>query len=266
MTDDRRSSRQGAGPLAVAMVQHDIVWQDASATHAALVPRIAATAAAGARLVVLSEMFASGFSMEVAVVAEEPDGPSAKFLESQATAHGIWICGSIAVQDVGDGKVRNRLVLAGPGGELHHYDKIHPFTYAREHEAYVAGDRHLTVEIEGVRTSFFVCYDLRFADEFWTLAEQTDLYVVVANWPDSRRHHWRSLLTARAIENQAYVVGVNRVGDADGQRYRGDSMVVDPLGETVASLASVEGLALTAIDPSTVAAVRHRFPFLQDRR
>ena len=164
------------------------------------------------------------------------------------------------------GRPRNVLVLAGPGGESHRYAKLHPFSYAREHERYDAGTEHVVVDVDDVRVALFVCYDLRFADEFWALAERTDLYVVVANWPDPRRHHWRSLLVARAIENQAYVIGVNRVGQGGGLDYVGDSMVVDPLGEVLASAAGREATLVTEIDPAVVTATRQRFPFLADRR
>jgi predicted amidohydrolase len=112
----------------------------------------------------------------------------------------------------------------------------------------------------------FVCYDLRFADEMWALAHDTDCYVLVANWPESRRHHWRTLLVARAIENQAYVVGVNRVGEGDGIAYVGDSRIVDPSGEILASAARTEALVVADVDPAEVARVRERFPFLADRR
>jgi predicted amidohydrolase len=158
------------------------------------------------------------------------------------------------------------LVLAAPDGTVHRYAKIHPFTYGREDEHYAAGDRHVVVDVEGLRVALFVCYDLRFADEFWRLAPSTDAYLVVANWPASRRHHWQSLLTARAIENQAYVVGVNRVGNGGGLDYCGDSRIVDPLGETLASAAHTESIVIADIEPATVQDVRSRFPFLQDRR
>ena len=160
----------------------------------------------------------------------------------------------------------NRLVLAGPEGALHHYDKIHPFTYSGEDEHYDAGDAFLTVEIEGLRVSFFVCYDLRFADEFWARATVTDCYVVVANWPESRRNHWRALLTARAIENQAYVIGVNRVGNARDIAYAGDSTIIDPLGEALAHAARTETVISATVERSEVEKVRAEFPFLQDRR
>ncbi|MEP6660111.1 MAG: nitrilase-related carbon-nitrogen hydrolase, partial [Acidimicrobiales bacterium] len=112
----------------------------------------------------------------------------------------------------------------------------------------------------------FVCYDLRFADEFWALAHDTDCYLIVANWPESRRHHWQSLLVARAIENQAYVVGVNRVGEGGRLGYSGDSRIIDPLGEVIAGGARTEATLIAEVDPAMVRDVRARFPFLQDRR
>lgn len=252
--------------MKVAAVQHDIVWEDREANFARLGPQIAAAAGAGARLVVLTEMFSTGFTLDVDRMAEPVDGPSATFLREQAATHGVWVCGSAPERTEGDDLPHNVLVLAGPDGSVHRYRKIHPFSYAREHERFGAGDAFVTVEVEGVRVSLFVCYDLRFADEFWALAHDTDLYVVVANWPESRRHHWRSLLVARAIENQAYVVGVNRVGDGDGFEYSGDSRIVDPLGEVLAAGARTEALLVAEVDPAEVTRVRGRFPFLQDRR
>ncbi len=227
---------------------------------------VASAAAAGARLIVLTEMFSTGFSMAPERVAEPPDGPASTFLSAHARQHSVWLCASVAVADPTLPRPVNRLVLAGPTGQLHHYDKIHPFSYSGEHEHYAAGSRFLTVDVEGFRCSFFICYDLRFADEFWALADVTDCYVVVANWPDSRRRHWQALLEARAIENQAYVIGVNRVGEGGGLAYAGDSTIVDPLGERMASAAAGEALLVVDVDAAVVAKVRDRFPFLRDRR
>ena len=216
-------------------------------------------------------MYSTGFSMKTERVAEPFDGPSVAFLVEQARANDVWVCGSLPERADEDALPANSLVLAAPDGAVHRYAKIHPFTYAREHEHYAAGDAHVTVDVEGVRTSVFVCYDLRFADEFWALAAATDLYVVVANWPAARRNHWRALLRARAIENQAYVVGVNRVGlgGAEGGsrlEYAGDSVILDPLGEPVDEAGADETILLADVDPERVAAVRAEFPFLADRR
>jgi predicted amidohydrolase len=252
----------------VAAVQHDIVWEDAPATQARVVPLIAAAAAAQAQLIVLSEMYATGFSMRPDRIGEDEGGPNEQFLLEQAAEHGAHLIASIA-QRGADGAYRNNAIVAAPDGTVHRYAKIHPFSYAGEHERYVAGDRFLTLDIEGVRTSVFVCYDLRFADEFWARALDTDLYVVPANWPEPRREHWRALLRARAIENQAYVVGVNRVGTAGTAKpvqHLGDSAIIDPLGRTLAEASMGETVLIADVDPAEVAEVRATLPFLADRR
>jgi predicted amidohydrolase len=183
----------------------------------------------------------------------------------QAAAHRVWLYGSVAERPA-SGRPRNVGILAGPDGTAHRYAKLHPFTFAGEHEAYDAGRSTLTVDVAGVRISPFVCYDLRFADDWWPLAPTTDLYLCCANWPEARRTHWMTLLQARAIENQAYVVGVNRVGEGGGLTYSGDSRIFDPLGEMLAGAARTETVLLADIDTGEVAKVRERFRFLQDRR
>lgn len=255
--------------MRVAVLQSDIVWEDREANFARLRPWIASAAASGARLLALPETYSVGFSMATERIAEPWEGPSVAFLHEEARRHGMWLAGSVPElpKETGAGaKPANTLVLASPDGELHRYRKIHPFTYAGEHQAFEAGDSHLTVEIEGLRTTLFVCYDLRFANEFWAVAPETDAYLVIANWPETRRHHWQTLLVARAIENQAYVIGVNRVGQGNKLGYAGDSRIVDPRGEILAAAAKTETLLLAEVDPAEVAATRREFPFLQDRR
>ncbi|GGI07930.1 nitrilase-related carbon-nitrogen hydrolase [Egicoccus halophilus] len=252
--------------MRIAAVQHDIVWEDREATLRALDGRVAAAAAGGARLVAFSEMFATGFSMNTHTTAEPLDGPIATWMAEQASRHDVWVAGSLALQAEEHDLPVNALLLVSPDGRHHRYDKIQPFRYAGEHERFAAGKAPLTVDVEGVRLGLFVCYDLRFADEFWAVARDTDAYLVVANWPAARRHHWRTLLDARAIENQAYVVGVNRVGEGGGLRYTGDSRVVDPLGETLVSAAGSETVLFADLDPAVVARVRTDLPFLPDRR
>jgi predicted amidohydrolase len=267
--------------MKVAAIQHDIVWEDPKANFAALAPRIAAAAGAGARLVVLTEMYATGFSMRTDVTAEPVGGPATSFLVEQAAQHDTWVAGSVAERTEGAGERQraggrgpagegdrpyNTLVLAAPNGSVYRYRKIHPFTYGREDQHFAAGTEHVTVDVEGMRVTLFVCYDLRFADEFWATARATDLYLVPANWPDARRVHWRTLLRARAIENQAYVVGVNRVGSGGTLSYVGDSMIIDPMGEVLASAAGGEATLICDVDAAVVRETRDRFRFLQDRR
>jgi predicted amidohydrolase len=251
--------------MKVAAIQHDIVWEDPDATTAHVAPMIAKAAGEGAALIVLTEMFATGFSMRPERVAEDEGGPIEQFLLAQAHEHGVHVAASIAQRDAG-GSYRNNCVLAGPQGVVARYPKIHPFSYAREHEYYAAGDRHVVADVGGLRIALFVCYDLRFADEFWVLAPEVDLYVVPANWPSARREHWRTLLRARAIENQAYVVGVNRVGTTGKLGYVGDSALVDPLGRVLAEGGPEEQLLAADMDAAVVARVRQEFPFLPDRR
>jgi omega-amidase len=259
--------------MKVAAVQHDVVWEDRAATLRRLEPLVGTAAAAGARLVVLTEMFPTGFSMDAARVAEPEGGPATAWLAGRAAAEGVWLGGSVAIWPAGTdpgapgARAVNRFLLAGPDGSLARYDKLHPFSYAGEHEHYAAGaERGIVLDVDGVRVAPFVCYDLRFADEFWDLAPAVDCYVVVANWPTARRAHWQALLVARAIENQAYVVGVNRVGEGDGIPYSGDSRVVAPSGEVLAGAAEIETVLLAEVDPAVVAATRARYPFLADRR
>lgn len=251
--------------MRVAAVQHDIVWADRDANFAALSPLIREAAANGARLVVLSEMFSTGFVVDRDDIGEPAGGPSSAFLSSMATELGIWVCGSCPEVADGDPRPYNSFVVAAPDGTQHRYSKIHPFTYGGEDRHFRAGESHVTIDIEGIRTSLFVCYDLRFADEFWALAQRTDLYLVPANWPVSRREHWMSLLRARAIENQAWVVGVNRVGSGGKLDYVGDSRIIDPLGnETVAG--DGQCIVYADVTAESVTQTRERFPFLQDRR
>jgi predicted amidohydrolase len=257
--------------MRIAAVQHDIVWEDREANFARLAPQVARAAGAGADLVVLSETFSTGFSMTPGI-GEPEGGPSAGFLAGCAAEHGIWVGGSCPeIADDGTGGEAalpyNSFVLAGPDGEVHRYRKLHPFTHGGEHERFRAGEGPVTVTIGDLRITPFVCYDLRFADVFWAAAADTDVYLVTANWPAARREHWTTLLRARAIENQAYVVGCNRVGTAgDGTAHTGDSRIVDPMGEVLASAAGTETLVIADVDAAEVAATRDRLRFLPDRR
>ncbi len=272
----------------VAGIQHDIAWFDREANYASLAPRIAAAVASGADLVLLSETFSTGFSFADPAIAEPPGGPSSSFLVEQATEHGAWVGGTCAerstesndltsnTDSANDTRVSNVFVLAAPDGSVHRYAKIHPFSHSGEDAHVRPGTEHVTVDINGVRCSLFVCYDLRFADEFWVLAQDTDAYLIVANWPARRREHWQALLRARAIENQAYVVAVNRVGrdgplDDQGRPtgpldHAGDSTVINPSGEVLVHAANIETTILADIDSEVVASTRAHYRFLQDRR
>jgi predicted amidohydrolase len=251
--------------LRVAAVQHDVMWEEAAATCAHLEGLVARAAAGGARLTLLTEMFATGFTMNAEGLSEDPEGPSTQWLRDQATRHDMWIGGSIPTRHDG-GRPLNVFTLVSPGGEVHRYAKLHPFSYGGESKRYGSGAQRVSVTIEGVRCALFVCYDIRFANAFWDLAPSTDAYLVVANWPEGRREHWMSLLHARAIENQAYVVGVNRVGSGGGLDYSGDSRIIDPFGIELATARGSETVLFADLDTEVVTAIRGRYPFLADRR
>jgi predicted amidohydrolase len=254
----------------VAAIQHDIAWHDRDANFSHLGPMLAGAVAGGARLVLVTETFSTGFSFDSPDIAEPEGGPSSQFLTTMATTHGVWVGGSCPEIASGapsdDQRPSNVFVLVAPDGTATRYRKIHPFSHADEERYVRAGTDFVTVDIDGLRCALFVCYDLRFADEFWALATDVDAYLVVANWPAKRRLHWSTLLRARAIENQAYVVGVNRVGSGGGLDYSGDSAIIDPLGEVLATGAGVETVLIADLDPGHVAATRDHFRFLQDRR
>lgn len=253
--------------LELAAVQHDIVWETPAATMAAVRPLVLDAAATGAHLISLTEMWSCGFSMNTAVVAEQPDGPTPTFMHELATETGCWIAGSFPERTAGHARPTNRFLLAGPDGEDHRYSKTKPFSYAGETDHYDGGAPIDPIVVEGVRITPFICYDLRFADLFWNAAAATDLYLLPANWPAVRRAHWMTLLRARAIENQAYVCGVNRVGEAgDGLEHSGDSRIFDPLGEAIAEAPAGEVHTMrVTIEPATVADVRSSFRFMDDR-
>jgi predicted amidohydrolase len=250
--------------MRVALLQLDIAWEDVAENHRRAARLLARAKEGGASLAILPEMFSTGFSLDAARIAQPPGGPSETFLRETARELGLWILASVPEQ--GEPSPRNMAMLVSPNGAVVRYAKIHPFSFAGEDKVYAAGDRVVTAEIEGVRVTPFVCYDLRFPEPFRTAAEETDLFVVVANWPDQRREHWRTLLRARAIENQAYVVGVNRAGESDGLRYAGDSAAIAPLGETLAEADSREQVLFADVDPAAVRKLRARFPALKDRR
>ena len=256
---DAREARD----LRVTLVQADTVWHDADANRA----RIAAQL--GERrtptdLIVLPETFTTGFSNAALATAESMDGATVAWMRMQARAHEAAITGSVQIRE-GDG-VYNRLLWVTPDGAVHTYDKRHLFRMAREHEHYAAGRDRLVVEWRGWRICPLVCYDLRFpvfsrnrADAAGAL--EYDLLVYVANWPAPRHEAWRTLLRARAMENLAAVVAVNRCGtDGNGHPYGGGSAVIDAVGRTVIECAADAGMADAVLEREALLEHRRRFP------
>lgn len=248
-----------------AVIQQDTSWKDREANFEALAPRIKKAVSHGANFVLLTEMFSTGFVVDDASIGEPVGGPSSQFLAQMAAKHNIHIGGSCPEISSDDPRPHNTFVIASPDGTQYRYHKIHPFSYGGETAFFRPGRTTQTVTIDGIRMTLFVCYDLRFAEEFWNTAQETDVYLVPANWPESRREHWLTLLRARAIENQAYIVGCNRVGTGDALTYNGDSRIIDPLGTVLAAGDNSETIIYADIDAKYVAEVRQQFPFMQDR-
>lgn len=214
-------------------------------------------------LIVLPEMFTTGFSMNAASLAEGMDGETIEWMHQQAIATGAVIVGSIIIQE--NGNFYNRLIWMQPDGSLKFYDKRHLFTLAKEHETYTAGQQKLVVEYKGWRICPLICYDLRFP--VWSRnTEAYDILIYIASWPDKRSQAWRSLLTARAIENQSYVIGVNRVGsDENGHYYVGNSTAINFAGEELVHLAHIESSATIVLDKHPMQQFREKLPFLADK-
>lgn len=242
--------------LNVTLVQQALAWQDAGANRARFA-ELLAPLAGRTDLVVLPEMFTTGFSMRAAGLAEDMAGPTVEWLRTTAARLGAVVTGSLIVDDDG---YRNRLLWARPDGTLAAYDKRHLFRMAREHEHYAAGGTRVVVELRGWRVLPLVCYDLRFPVWSRNRADY-DLALYVANWPAVRRYAWSTLLRARAIENLCYVVGVNRVGtDGAGIEYAGDSAALDPLGQPLAELGAAPAVTQVTLSAEALADHRRRFP------
>jgi predicted amidohydrolase len=247
--------------LELALIQTELAWQDPAANRAhfqALLEQ-----ARGADLVVLPEMFSTGFSMDSAALAEPENGPTSQWLLDQAARLQAVICGSLIIQ-AADGSYHNRLLWARPDGSLAHYDKRHLFRMAGEHKHYAAGDAQVLLELNGWRIRPLICYDLRFP--VWSRdPHTTDLLLYTANWPAARRQHWNRLLPARAIENLCYVAAVNRIGeDGKGHAYSGDSQVLDFQGDSLLQAGAEAGVFRVLLSAAQLAAYRQRFPADRD--
>jgi len=245
--------------LRVSLIQQPIVWQDPEANRAHFASAIEPLASR-TDLVVLPETFTTGFTMEVERVAEPVGGPTTEWLLGMARRLDAVVTGSVITVD--GGRYYNRLLWATPGGELHHYDKRHLFRMGNEHRHFTAGRSVRCLEWRGWRVCPLVCYDLRFPVFSRRRPDlDYDLLIYVANWPAVRRYAWQQLLKARAIENLAFVAGVNRIGpDGNDVGHAGDSVMHDFLGEPLADMGSEPGVATVELDGDALRAFRERFP------
>lgn len=214
-------------------------------------------------LIILPEMFNTGFSMNAAQLAESMGGKTMDWMHQTAIKHNCEITGSLIIKETG--KYYNRLIWMRPDGTYQHYDKKHLFTLAKEDEVYTPGNKRIMVELKGWKICPAICYDLRFPVWLRNTDELYDLLVIVANWPEKRAAHWRALLAARAIENQAYVIGLNRVGHDGNEVYHsGDSSCIDPNGNTVYYKRDEEDVYTFSIIGDEVNKTRTALPFLND--
>lgn len=248
--------------LRISLLQADLAWEDPAA-NLALFDRELAPLAGQTDLVILPEMFTTGFSMRPQALAEPPGGPAQQWMAGWAARLDAAITGSLIIAE--NGRYYNRLVWMFPDGQSLSYDKRHCFTLAGEHEHYTPGAGRLLVEYRGWRILPLICYDLRFP--VWSRNDlDYHLLIYVANFPDRRGHAWRSLLTARAIENQCYLAAVNRVGaDGGGIYHAGDSSVIDYAGELLHRASHLPATFTTTLDPAPLLDFRRRFNFLADR-
>ncbi|GAB3303885.1 nitrilase family protein [Hymenobacter tenuis] len=249
--------------LTVSFVQASLTWHDAHANRQELGRHMDAISIP-TDLIVLPEMFTTGFSMEAAALAEPTEGPTLEWMRHQAAAHDAVVTGSLIVEE--EGRYYNRLLWVQPDGSFSYYNKRHLFTMAGEHHVYTPGTERLIVEWRGWRICPLVCYDLRFPVWSRNSPDQPyDLLLYVANWPTTRRTAWITLLRARAIENLAYTLGVNRVGiDDNSLAYAGDSALLDMRGEYLVEVGNQETSITRALRRDELTAFRERFPALND--
>lgn len=252
--------------MRIVALQMDVVWEDKRANFERVRRLLAATAPPPGTLVALPEMFASGFSMNADKVAEPRGGDTEQFLAATAKEFGVCLLAGAAILG-DDGRARNKALAFSPEGKLlGFYAKMKPFTPGEENLHYAAGQRPSVVHWNDCTVSPFICYDLRFPEIFRaaTAAHAPQLFIVIANFPAKRISHWLKLIPARAIENQAYVLAVNRVGHDPYYIYNGHSIIVDPQGEILADAGETEGAISAELDLANLKKYREGLPFLAD--
>jgi omega-amidase len=268
--------------LTITTIQSNLFWEDKEANLQMFEQKIKSITDK-TEIVVLPEMFSTGFSMQPQLFAETMSGETVEWMTRLSNENGIVLTGSIMIED--EGEFYNRLIWMLPNGQYGYYDKRHLFAYGEEDKYYTPGNKRLIASVKGWKINLQVCYDLRFPvwarqqsnristpldapqkpfDSAQDKAEY-DVLIYVANWPEKRSHAWKTLLCARAIENQCYVVGVNRVGD-DGKNihYSGNSLVIDPMGQVLYHMADEEDINTITITKEKLEEVRIKFPFLND--
>ncbi len=252
--------QQNLSKLKISLIQYDVAWEDREANYSRIEELIRSTET---DLILLPEMFPSGFSMNVEKIAEKPFGESFNWMMNLAKTKKIAVAGSVSTKE--SDKYFNRFYFIAPEGSIYIYDKKHLFGYGKEADVYSAGDRIISIDYRGWKIRPIVCYDLRFP--VWCRnTDDYDLMLCNASWPKSRREAWMSLLKARAIENMAYVAGVNRIG-VDGYNlvYKGDSQLYDALGNELKNENASQEVLTFTLDYQSLHSTRKHFGFLDDR-
>ena len=244
----------------ITTIQSNIIWEDKDSNlknYQSKIDNIESD------LIILPEMFTTGFTMNPKPHAETMDGKTVQWMKDNASKKDLAICGSVIIEE--EGKYFNRFIWVNPDGSIHYYDKRHLFSFAGEDEHYASGNSKIVIEYKGWKICPLICYDLRFP--VWSRnTEDYDVLIYVANWPSKRKMAWRSLLVARAIENQCYVIGVNRVGeDGNNLSYNGDTSLVNALGETLYINSQTEDVFTTTLSKLELSKVRNSLPFLKDK-
>jgi len=245
----------------IGLVQYDPHWEEINVSKDRILSLLEKSFIKESKIdwLIFPEMTLSGFSMNINKTTLKTE--DIQFIKDICQQYSV----SITFGGVMDG-FNNNITLNTKGVIVSSYSKIHLFSYAKEESHYKSGDRVKSFDLNTVRITPLVCYDLRFPYLFWNAAKETDLYVVIANWPSSRISQWRGLLIARAIENQSFVVGVNRIGCSPSEDYNGNSLVVNPLGNIILECSRDEGVFTVSIEPAEVNNVRSKFQFMADRK
>jgi predicted amidohydrolase len=252
--------------MKIALLQTDIFWESKEKNIEKAEFYLEKAFHNNCDIAVLPEMFTTGFSMNISKIAEDENSFTNRALKEFAKKYRMYLVAGYVIKDKSMGKGRNVAVIYNRKGQkIALYTKIHPFSYAKENKYYLPGEDVAIFKIDNIPSSVFICYDLRFPEIFRKVAKNVYVIFVIANWPFSRIEHWNTLLKARAIENQCYVVGVNRVGiDGNNITYNGSSQIISPLGEIIVKANEKERLMFGEIYPEIVKETRMKFPFLKD--
>lgn len=248
--------------LTVSALQYDIFWENPRENLSKL-DKLLIDVPNNSDVILLPEMFTTGFSMNTSEMAELMSGTTIKWMKEKAEVLDKVVAGSVIIKE--DLKYRNRFLWVEPNGSIQYYDKRHSFGLGGEDEYFTSGNRRVIIEHKGWRIFPIICYDLRFPEWIKNNLDY-DILINVANWPKERSEHWKSFLTARAIENQAYVIGLNRIGmDEKNRQYIGDSAIIDFNGDTMNYLGNIEGILTAKFSKTPLVKYREEYPFLKDQ-